>query len=91
MCCKRLGGNTGRKNDAKNRHLSTTAQLCRAIFSYRLYMPSSITSAIGVAATRCLSCLKFGSTTWVIRVVPIPYAKAYTGWAIVATVAHPVA
>jgi len=26
----RLAGNTGRKNDAKNRHLSTTAQLCRA-------------------------------------------------------------
>jgi len=33
MCCKRLPGNTGRKNDAKNRHLSTIAQLCRAISS----------------------------------------------------------
>jgi len=33
MCCKRLAGNTGRKNDAKNRHLSTIAQLCRAISS----------------------------------------------------------
>jgi len=31
MCCKRLAGNTGRKNDAKNRHLSTIAQLCRTI------------------------------------------------------------
>jgi len=30
MCCMRLTGNTGRKNDAKNRHLGTTAQLCRA-------------------------------------------------------------
>jgi len=30
MCCTRLAGNTGRKNDAKNRHLRTMAQLCRA-------------------------------------------------------------
>jgi len=31
MCCTRLAENTGRKNDAKNRHLGTIAQLCRAI------------------------------------------------------------
>jgi len=31
MCCTRLAGNTGRKNDAKNRHLCTIPQLCRAI------------------------------------------------------------
>jgi len=29
----RLAGNTGRKNDAKNRHLGTIAQLCRALSS----------------------------------------------------------
>jgi len=33
MCCARLAGNTGRKNDAKNRHLRTIAQLFRAISS----------------------------------------------------------
>jgi len=33
MCCMRLTGNTGRKNDAKNRHLRTIAQLCRAVSS----------------------------------------------------------
>jgi len=33
MCCKRLAGNTGRKNDARNRHLSTIAQLCPAVSS----------------------------------------------------------
>jgi len=27
MCCTRLAGNTGRKNDAKNRHLHIIAQL----------------------------------------------------------------
>jgi len=31
MCCTRLAGNTGRKNDEKNCHLRTIAQLCRAI------------------------------------------------------------
>jgi len=33
MCCTRLAENTGRKNYAKNRHLRTTAQICRAISS----------------------------------------------------------
>jgi len=33
MCCTRLAGNTGCKNDAKSRHLRTIAQLCRAISS----------------------------------------------------------
>jgi len=33
MCCTRLAVNTGCKNDAKNRHLSTIAQLCQAISS----------------------------------------------------------
>ena len=33
MCCTRLAGNTGRKNDAKNRHLRSIAQHCRAISS----------------------------------------------------------
>jgi len=29
MRCTRLTGNTGRKNDAKNRNLHTIAQLCQ--------------------------------------------------------------
>ena len=33
MCCSRLAANTGRKNLAKNGHLGTIAQLCRAISS----------------------------------------------------------
>jgi len=35
MCCTRLAGNSGRKNDAKNRHLRTIPQLCQAISSQR--------------------------------------------------------
>jgi len=33
MCCARLTENTGRKKVAKNRHLGTIPQLCRAISS----------------------------------------------------------
>jgi len=33
MRCTRLAANTGRKKVAKNRHLDTVAQLCRAISS----------------------------------------------------------
>jgi len=33
MCCTWLAENTGRTNDAKNRHLGTIAQLRRAISS----------------------------------------------------------
>jgi len=33
MCCSRLAANTGCKKLAKNRHLGTIAQLCRAISS----------------------------------------------------------
>ena len=33
MCCTRLAGNTGRKNDAQNCHLRTIAQLCQTISS----------------------------------------------------------
>ena len=33
MCCTRLAENTGRKNDAKNRHVGTIPQLCPPISS----------------------------------------------------------
>ena len=38
MRCTLLAANTGRKNDAKNRHLDTIAQLCRAISSQLRHM-----------------------------------------------------
>jgi len=37
MCCTWLADNTGRKNDAKNRHLDTIAQICRAISSQLMH------------------------------------------------------
>jgi len=41
MCCSRLGANTGCKKVAKNRHLGTIAQICRAISS-QLWHASTI-------------------------------------------------
>jgi len=38
MCCTQLAENTGRKNDAKNRHLGTIEQLCRAISSQQRHV-----------------------------------------------------
>ena len=38
MCYSRLAANTGPKNDAKNRHLGTIAQLCRAISSQQRHV-----------------------------------------------------
>jgi len=40
MCCTQLAENTGRKNDAKTRHLGTIAQLCRAIYSQLRHVPT---------------------------------------------------
>jgi len=38
MCGTRLAENAGHKNVAKNRHLGTIAQLCRAISSQARYL-----------------------------------------------------
>jgi len=38
MCCTRLAENTGRKKVAKNLHLGTIAELCRAISSQRIHV-----------------------------------------------------
>jgi len=57
MCCKQLAGNTGRKNDAKNRHLSTIAQLRRAIslqLRQGMYRQSEKNLLCSNISSRCL-------------------------------------
>jgi len=41
MCCRWLAGNTGHKNDAKNHHLSTITQFCRAISSQQRHVSTT--------------------------------------------------
>jgi len=52
MCYTRLAGNTGRKNDVKNRHLGTIAQICRAESSQLRHV-----STIGKSSNTSSTCL----------------------------------
>ena len=61
-CCARLAENTGRKKVAKNRHLGTIAQLCRAISS-QLRHVSTIgkkTLRSNISSTCPLNMVNFG-------------------------------
>ena len=62
MCCMRLAGNTGRKNDAKNRHLLTIAQHCRAISSQLRHILTSGKSMLSsnVSPIRSYNMVNFG-------------------------------
>ena len=51
MCCTWLAENTGRKNDAKNRHLGTIPQLCRANSPTKLWDDAQM-----AIVDTCLSC-----------------------------------
>ena len=65
MFCTRLAGNTGRKNDAKNRHLGTIAQRCRAI-SLQLRHVSTIRKNllnINISSTCPYNMANFGPLT----------------------------
>jgi len=62
MCCTWLAENRGRKNDAKNRHLGTIPQLCRAISSqlgmYRQSEKNLLSS--NISSTRAHNMVNFG-------------------------------
>jgi len=90
MCCKRLAGNTGCKNDAKNRHLSTIAQLCRAISS-QLRHASTIGKKLlsSNISSRCPhSMVNFGPITAEIdwRVLGTP--SYFNGYHVLAALLH---
>ena len=59
MCCTRLAGNTGHKNDSKNRHLGTITQLCRAISS-KLGHVSTIWKKNLLSSNISPTCLQYG-------------------------------
>jgi len=59
MCCPRLAENTGRKKVAKNRHLGTIAQMCRAISSQLRHV-----STIGKKLIKQQYVLQMSPTIW---------------------------
>jgi len=75
MRCMRLAENTGRKNDAPNRHLRTIAQLCRAISSQRRHV-----STIGKKLVKRQYLLHMSSQYTELR--PI------NGWDLMASLGH---
>jgi len=77
MCCTWLAENTGRKNDAKNCHLGSIPQLCRAISSQLRHV-----STIG---KNLLSCNNISSTC------PPQYGelRPTSGWDRFGSLEHP--
>jgi len=63
MCCTRLAGNTGRKNNAKNRHLGTIAQLC--IFATKAFIDNRKKSLLSsnISSTCSHNMANFGPLT----------------------------
>jgi len=64
-CCARLAENTARKNDAKNRHLGTILQLCRAIYSQLRHLSTIGKNLLSsnISSTCPHNMLNFGALT----------------------------
>ena len=62
-CCTRLAENTGRKKVAKNRHLGSIAQLCRAISSQLKHVSTKNLSSSNTASTCPQNMANFGPLT----------------------------
>jgi len=90
MCCKRLAGNTGRKNDAKNRHLSTIAQVCWAISSQLRHISTVGKNLLSSnISSRCpYNMLNFGPVTaetdWRVWSTP----SYFNGFRVLASLLH---
>jgi len=84
MCCTQLAGNTGRKNDAKNRHLRTIAQICRAVFSQLRHV-----STIGkIVKQQYLLHMKFGPLTAEIVSLVWGTPANFNGFRVLAALLH---
>ena len=75
-CCTRLAENTGRKKVAKNRHLGTIAQLCRAISLQLRHV-----STIGKKLVKQQYLLHMSSQDGELR--------STNGWDLLTTLGHP--
>jgi len=89
MCCTRLAGNTGCKNDAKNRHLSTIAQLYRAESS-QLRHVSTIRKMLSssISSTRPHNMANFGPLTAEIDSVVWGIASIFNSFRVWAALLH---
>ena len=90
-CCTRLAANTGRKKVAKNRHLGTIAQLCRAISS-QLRHVSTIENKIVkqqyLSPTCIYNMVNFGPLTAEIGSGVWGTPTNFTGFCVLAALLH---
>ena len=90
MCCTRLAENTGRKNDAKNRHLRTIAQLCRVI-SLQLRHVSAIGKKVlnsDTSSTRPDNMVKYGPLAAGICLAVWRTPANFSGFRVLAALLH---
>jgi len=90
MCCMRLAGNTGRKNDAKNCHLRTIAQLCRAKSS-QLRQVSTIGKNLlssNISPTCLCNMVNFGTLAAEIVSLVLGTPANFNGFRVLAALEH---
>ena len=91
MCCMRLAGNTGCKNDAKSRHLRTIAQLCRAESS-QLRHVSTIRKKNLLSSNICSTCphnmVNFGPLEAEIASLVWSTPSNFNGFHVLASLLH---
>ena len=91
MCCTRLAGNTGCKNDAKNRYLRTIAQLCRAIYSQLRHVSTigkKICLSSNISATCPYNMVNFGPLAAEIVSLVWGTPAIFSGFRVLAALLH---
>jgi len=90
MCCTRFAGNTGRKNDAKNRHLRTIAQFCQAISSQLRHVSTIEKNLLSsnISATCPYNMVNFGQLAAEIVSLVWGTPANFNGFRVLATLLH---
>jgi len=90
MCCTRLAENTGRKNYAKNRHLRTIAQICRAVFATKAYIGNRKKNLINanIFSIYLYNMVNLGSLTAEIRWQVWDTPANFNGFRVLASLLH---
>jgi len=90
MCCAWLAENTGRKKVAKNRHLGTIAQLCRAISSQLRHIATTGKNLLSsnISSTCLHNMVNFGPLAAEIGLVVWGTHANFNGFRILAALLH---
>ena len=87
-CCARLAENRGRKKVAKNRHLGTIAQLCRAISSQLRHVSTYRKKTCNISSTCSHSMVNCGPLATEIGHVVWGTPANFNGFRVLAALLH---